>query len=322
MEKLVSVVMSTYNESEKEIKQAIDSILNQTYTHFEFVIILDNPENAEILKLLTEYEKVDQRINLIFNEENIGLAMSLNKGIQLSKGEIIARMDADDISDKDRIKRQMDYLFRNDLDMVSSSCMYINEADEVIGSNQNVFTQPHQVNKILPLINIIVHPSVIIKKAVIDDVGGYRNFKVAQDYDLWLRLVTAHYKIGIINEPLISYRIRKESNSRKDKYKQFLIDKYQKQLYKQRLEKGTDDFSVENLEEFMKAHGYYDGKNRNTFNLAYETFQNAMELLRKGNVMIGIKQLFKANTKHKYILELTKRFILFNMMKKFFRFNR
>lgn len=102
--KKISVVMSIYNENIDEIKASIDSILNQTYENIEFIIILDNPTRLDINVLLTEYQKNDTRIKVIYNQKNEGLALSLNKGLEIATGEYIARMDSDDISLQDRLK--------------------------------------------------------------------------------------------------------------------------------------------------------------------------------------------------------------------------
>ena len=93
----LSVVMSIYKEPVEWMRQSIDSILNQTFTDFEFVIVNDNPIRSENRDILDEYSKKDFRIIVLSNDENIGLTKSLNKGLRISKGKYIARMDADDI---------------------------------------------------------------------------------------------------------------------------------------------------------------------------------------------------------------------------------
>jgi glycosyltransferase involved in cell wall biosynthesis len=102
----ISVVMSVYN-GEKYLRQAIESILQQTYTDFEFIIIDDGSTDSS-REIIQSYD--DKRIRLVINEQNIGLTKSLNKGIRLAKGEFIARMDADDISLPQRFEKQVAYL--------------------------------------------------------------------------------------------------------------------------------------------------------------------------------------------------------------------
>lgn len=106
----VSVIMSVYKEPVEWLHESIDSILNQTFTDFEFIIICDNPSYDEGIALLYAYKEKDHRIVLIENEKNLGLTKSLNKGITVAKGDFIARMDADDISLPERFEKQMSLL--------------------------------------------------------------------------------------------------------------------------------------------------------------------------------------------------------------------
>ena len=106
----VSVLMSVYNEPEEWMRVAIDSILGQTFTDFEFIIINDNPKRKLNREILSDYAKQDKRIVILENEENIGLTKSLNKGLKVAKGKYIARMDADDISLSDRLEKQVNFM--------------------------------------------------------------------------------------------------------------------------------------------------------------------------------------------------------------------
>ena len=95
---MISVIMSVYNERLEWLQAAVNSILNQTYSDFEYIIIIDNPDlNEDAVSFLKEIARADSRVHLHFNEKNMGLMKSLNVGIQISKGNYIARMDADDV---------------------------------------------------------------------------------------------------------------------------------------------------------------------------------------------------------------------------------
>ena len=109
----ISVIMSVYNEPKEYLIRSIESILNQTFKDFEFIVILDNPKNEIARNIAKEYSLKDERIVFIKNEENIGLTKSLNKGISISKGKFIARMDADDISHPKRFEEQISFLNKN-----------------------------------------------------------------------------------------------------------------------------------------------------------------------------------------------------------------
>ena len=123
----VSVIMSTYKEKEKFLREAIESILNQSFQDFEFIIILDNPDNELHISIIEEYALKDKRIRFYKNETNLGLTQSLNIGLSLAKGKYICRMDADDISENNRIELQKYYLEENNFDLIGGITQIIDE---------------------------------------------------------------------------------------------------------------------------------------------------------------------------------------------------
>ena len=208
----VSVIMSTYNEREDWLRSSIESILNQTWKNIEFVIVNDNPNNLMIGHILSEYVGKDKRIRLVQNKTNLGLACSMNLAWKEARGKYIARMDADDISMEKRLEDEMNYLLNNNLDMVASNRICISEQGEIIGS-LGIIPSGIGIEKLLPYGDMIVHPSVLMKREVLIKLDGYRELVPVEDYDLWLRMLTASYRIGILNEPLIQYRIRENGIS-------------------------------------------------------------------------------------------------------------
>ena len=126
----ISVIMSVYNEKERELKAAINSILGQTYQNLEFIIILDNPLNKELQIVIEDYAERDSRIRFFINTQNMGLVRSLNKALKYVTGSFIARMDADDISLKSRLEDQLNYLIKNNADFVFAGIEYIDEDDK------------------------------------------------------------------------------------------------------------------------------------------------------------------------------------------------
>ncbi|MBI6077503.1 glycosyltransferase [Clostridium perfringens] len=300
MDKLISIIMSTYNESKVELNKAIESILNQSYTNYEFIIILDNPKNDMIKKILNEYSKKDDRIKLHFNDENIGLANSLNLAIKMSSGEYIARMDADDIAFEDRLEKEINFLESNNLDMVSTNRIDIDENDLIISKKSNL-PKLEKINRLLPLGNFITHPTVLIKRSVIESLNGYRNFPSSQDYDLWLRVLSKNYKIGILDEELLFYRIRTNSISNKDKYKQYLIKQYQKQLYFDRKKYGYDKFSEENLKLFLENSSY--SKKKDAFNYGITVLDKGIRNLNNKKYITGIVYVLKSFTTSKAVMD-------------------
>lgn len=242
--------MSVYNESESEIRDAIQSILSQDYSNLEFIIVNDNPENANISKILYTYD--DDRIKIFNNEKNLGLALSLNNGIKQARGEYIARMDADDISAVDRISKEVFYLEQCGYDMVTTNRYYIDEKGDVIRKKASLPDKDRDIRALLKWGSFICHPSVLIKKEVVDNLNGYRNFKTAQDYDLWLRLLSNGYKIGVLNEYLLYYRVRENSITSTSGILRTLLVQYQKKLYRQRKKKSVDTYKESDVMDILE----------------------------------------------------------------------
>lgn len=286
---MISVIMGVYNETKLMLSQAIDSIISQTYTNWELLIFLDNPQNREIYAHLISYEKFDSRIKIFINEKNIGLANTLNKGLSYSKSEFIARMDADDISLPLRFEKEMLFLKAYpEVGMVSTNCIFIDDDGVEQGSKTDIPEEPEIIKQLLPYGSTIIHPSVIIRKSVIKKVGGYRLLKTSEDYDLWLRILSSEIEIGSINEALIKYRIRANSMSNSDRMLNHLTDKYIRKLYIER-KSGTDTYSKENYEFFLKNNGYYNMKKRLKFNESDYVFQESMRAWRNASLKVKIR---------------------------------
>ena len=213
---LVSVVMSVYN-SEKWLPNTIDSIIRQTYTNFEFIIINDgSTDNSK--EILDEYTNRDKRI-FVFHQKNIGLTKSLIKAIKLSKGDIIARIDADDLSSKERIEEQLKELEKQNLDLIATNFSLI----DVNGKKTKYFDirkkQEEILEKLLGGNSFFPHSSVMFKKEAYYKLGGYNLFfNKSQDIDLWIRFIQKNYKIGIcsLNKPLNFIRIHEEQITHKN----------------------------------------------------------------------------------------------------------
>ena len=127
---MISVLMSIYNESINEIRQSIDSIIGQTYSDFELIVVIDQPSYKDAQLLLEWYVSKDVRIRYFVNKQNIGLALSMNFAAEQAKGEFLLRMDADDICLKDRFQLQYDSIITGKYDLVCGSYKYIDEKRE------------------------------------------------------------------------------------------------------------------------------------------------------------------------------------------------
>lgn len=214
----VSVVMAVYN-GEKYLKDAIESILDQTFRDFEFIIV-DDGSTDKTLEILKEYERKDKRIKIIINKANIGLTKSLNKAIKEAKGEYIARQDDDDISLPERLKKQVEFLNRNEkIGIVGTFYYEINKKGKIIGK-KTFPCSDERLKKTLIKYNPFFHSSVLIRREVFSRVGLYdESFKRAQDYELWFR-VANFYKLANIPEFLTKRRYLEEMISRKKENEQ------------------------------------------------------------------------------------------------------
>lgn len=202
----VSVVMSVYN-GEKYLREAVDSILNQTFTNFEFVIINDRSTDSSV-EIIESY--ADPRIWLVHNEKNIGLTASLNRGIKLAHGKYIARMDADDISLPKRLETQLKYFDSdNSLSLCSCRAQVFKENGSIFGidpPNVDQLMNWHLLSWRLLFYNPITHSSVMVKRDAFLESGGYASWaKRSQDYELWSRM-SFEYKMILIPDVLIHYR--------------------------------------------------------------------------------------------------------------------
>jgi len=211
----ISVVLPVYN-GEKFLYKAIQSILTQSFTDFELIIINDGSTDSTdtIIQSVT-----DVRIIYVKNEVKKGLVYSLNKGIDLAKGKYIARMDADDICLPERFSRQRSFLeTHEDIALVASTVIFINEKDQETGvwDLDRKAISSADIKKIMPFKNCIAHPSVMMRSGYAKAFGYRRRQRNIEDYDLWLRFLNRGYSIAKIEEPLLLYRMHSESITEKN----------------------------------------------------------------------------------------------------------
>ena len=200
--------MSVYNDA-KYLKEAIESILNQTFKDFEFIII-DDGSTDKSSKILDDYVKKDKRIKAI-HQKNIGLTKSLNKALKLAQGRYIARMDANDVAYKSRFKTQVKFLQKHPkIGLVGNYVDVIDEKGKTMG--QLIYpTSDKKIKKELIKKNPFCHPTVMFKKEVTEKTGAYNeDFSVAQDYDFWIR-ISRYYQTANLPEVLGAWRTRRES---------------------------------------------------------------------------------------------------------------
>lgn len=200
---LVSVILPVRNEG-SYIGKTIESILGQTLQDFE-IIIINDASIDDTYDIISKYALRDKRIIIINSDKKLGISGALNKGIAISKGEYIARVDAGDLCLPCRFEDQLRYLNENpDISILGAWAYLIDENEKIIGE----WKFPARINNVLLYgVGGIIHPSVIIRKYVFDKLGGYDiKYTVAQDFDLWARAMKNGFNIGNIPKFLIYYR--------------------------------------------------------------------------------------------------------------------
>lgn len=204
----VTVLMPVFNAA-KYVREAIESILDQTFDDFEFLIIDDGSTDATPSVIRSFH---DPRIRVRRHEQNLGLVATLNEGLHLAKADLVARMDADDISHPDRLEKQLALVDGNpDVVLVGSDVDIIDQNGKTI-SYEPKPTDPDAIRLILSVICPIAHSTVLFRKESVLKIGGYANLYVAEDYELWTRLADEG-DLSNLPLPLLKYRINPEGES-------------------------------------------------------------------------------------------------------------
>lgn len=293
--KKISVIMSTYNEKEIWIKEAIDSILNQTINDFEFIIIVDKPDNNKLISLLKQYELEDERIKIYINDENLGLVKSLNKALNLCTGRFIARMDADDFSNPQRFEKQLEFLENNpEISLCATGVIIMDEEGGELYKAKIYGTTPQKAEKSLIYRNIFPHGSWMFRKEILGVIEGYKDIDQAEDYDLLFRMISNRMKLAVLDEYLFKYRLRMNGISYKNLYKQKKIMLNICEQYKNSI-KTNREYILKNrnneklLEKEIKGYSYYQ-----------ELYTSSISQIRNKKFLKGSIGMFKALIGCKY----------------------
>ena len=222
----ISVIMSVYNGM-PFLKEAVESVLEQTYKNFEFIIVDDGSTDNTWTYLQSLKDKQSlrsssaswrtaglKRIKLIKNKKNLSLAASLNKALKHTRGDYIARMDADDVSKPERLATQMDFMKKNPaVDICGSFVEVINEGNKVIGKIEKPTTD-HQIKKELFWLTPLLHPTWFAKREVFEKLNGYdQKWDYVEDFEFLTR--AKDYKMANIPEYLLLFRSQATRRSQK-----------------------------------------------------------------------------------------------------------
>lgn len=218
----VSVLMPAYNAVE-HIREAIDSILEQTFTDFEFLII-DDGSTDNTIEVIKEYS--DPRIKLIHNDKNQGLIYSLNYGLDIAQGKYIARMDADDIALNTRFEKQVDFLENNpDISILGTAFAFLGTPYEIHHPNYN-----QEIRIKLLDDGAFAHPTVMMRRDVIisNNIRYNADYKYIEDYRFWVEAAIKNIKMANLDEMLLKYR----QHSQQVSYQKFQEQEETKQRIK------------------------------------------------------------------------------------------
>lgn len=220
---LVTVLMPAYN-AEKHIREAIDSILQQTCTDFEFLII-DDGSTDSTADIINEYN--DTRIKLIRNGDNKGLIYSLNYGLDIAKGKYIARMDADDISLDTRFEKQVNFLENNiDVTILGTAFSFLGTSYEIHHPNYNDEIRIKLLDDVS-----FAHPTIMMRREAIKDIRYNSSYKYIEDYQYWVMLAVNNLKMANLDEVLLEYRQHEDQVTSQNFEKQQIVKTQIKKEY-------------------------------------------------------------------------------------------
>jgi teichuronic acid biosynthesis glycosyltransferase TuaG len=205
---MISVIMPAYN-AERTIKEAIESVLNQTYHDFELIVINDaSLDNT--LKIVEEYMELDQRVKLIDNPKNSGVSVSRNKGVSMARGEYIAFLDSDDIWRHDKLEKQLKLMKEKVAVLSYTASSFIDQKGTVF----NYIMQAEEKLSLDTLLkkNLISCSSAMVRADVMKRIK-MPNDKMHEDYYVWITILKEYKYAYGVNEPLLIYRLSTNSKS-------------------------------------------------------------------------------------------------------------
>ena len=197
----ISVLMPVFN-GDQFLNKSIKSVLNQTFNNFEYIIINDGSTDGS-LKIIKSYE--DSRIKIINFSKNMGIAAALNNGLKAAKGYYIARQDQDDISHPERFMLQIEYLKNNDVDLVDTNFIFIDENDKYLQDYEKRYFNPDETLSHLFFYEM-VHASIMCKRLLFTKDNIQYRKRPTEDYDLFIRLAKAGMRAGRLDQKLIKQR--------------------------------------------------------------------------------------------------------------------
>ncbi|MGK8802556.1 glycosyltransferase family 2 protein [Acinetobacter seifertii] len=251
---LITVLMPVYNV-EKFVEAAVHSIISQSYRKLQIIIIDDCSTDGTYNKILN-LSRLDSRILLLKNNENLKIVKTLNKALNFAEGDYIARMDGDDICSIDRLEKQIKFLLDNpEYSLVGSSVRTIDEYDNVIGK-QEMPNSWKKIQKTVKYSTPVLH-IWLAKRELYTQLGGYREIPGAEDYDFILRMHSIGCKYTNLESFDYSVRLRAGNTNSTMGFKQRLMSNYVLKLFDKRKNNLEDNFSEKDLKKYMEKYSKY-----------------------------------------------------------------
>ena len=297
--------MPVFNR-EDYVSQSINSILNQTFREFEFIIINDGSTD-HTKEILAQFGKRDSRIRIIDNEENIGFTKSISKGIKYASGDFIARMDSDDISFLNRFELQLSYLKKNidNIDVLGAQYYKINESNIIIG---DLSKRPYSSNCVwwdMFFYTSIAHPTVLAKTScysLFNENGIEESFYDASDYAFWTRIGFTH-KFSNMKIPVLYFRRHKNRVTDISNNQQIQsAEKATKKAIFSALRKDYPIEAIRSLKYMGTGNAYYDAIGVNIikelfswFTTKYHLTNNEIKYIQK-QIFLRLRSIRKRNS--------------------------
>lgn len=284
----ITVLTAVYN-GERYLREAIGSILNQTYKNFEYILV-DNNSTDNTPKILNDYAQKDERIKII-KETRQSPACARNAGLQVAKGKWIAILDADDISHPERLEHQYIYMINHpNCYFLATEGILIGESSKKLKDIRINFKGFSQKDYFLNYGTPFVHSSMMFSKQKVLELGGYdENYKVLEDLELWLRVIYSGMEISLLREPLVEYRYHSQSLSHKsigNLYLKVII----KALYRAK-DLGITNINSEKIEKVIKREPVINTYIQRV--IARRRLKNMLDFFISGDLIKGIGLFFR-----------------------------
>lgn len=210
----LSVIMATYNENRGFLENCIQSILNQTYWDFEFLIAIEPGESNR--DYLNNVVAADNRVRIIENTKRLGVAASRNRAIMESRGTFVALIDGDDYCDATRFEKQISFLENNpDISLVGSNMFLVDENNNIVGERK--YPEEHKdIKRYFLLTMAVANPSIMVRRKDLYEVGLFDNrLTKAEDFELWMRFLVNQKKMHNLPDHLVNYRVISNNNEKR-----------------------------------------------------------------------------------------------------------